>query len=393
MTKKKNKPKKILKIIGGVIIFITLPTLLLFAFMYFKYNEDLPTGEQGPAADQLATRMLNTLNHDAYKATDYIEFTFKKRHHYKWNKTENTCEVYWKNVKVDIDLADHSKSHVYFSEEKYEGKEKQDYIQKAVDYFNNDTFWLVAPYKVFDEGVERRLVKTEDNENALLITYTNGGSTPGDSYLWHFDENGKPKSYQMWVDILPINGLEASWSDWTTTDTGAELPTFHKLLAFGLEIEGLKTNNKKQELKDDDITSLDITHHPQGLHIPVTSYCHYIDKIDVPEEDIYFIDRYGLFFKHISEKSFLNKTKSLINSLETSDDTLNKIDGRISVLVHYKAKKTDSICFSESFGSITLNGLRMKDSERFQNLIKQEIKFENSHRTLNEVLGLVETIN
>nr|WP_321227904.1 hypothetical protein [uncultured Psychroserpens sp.] len=244
MTKKKYKPKKILKIIGGVIIFITLPTLLLFAFMYFKYNEDLPTGEQGPAADQLATRMLNTLNHDAYKATDYIEFTFKKRHHYKWNKTKNTCEVYWKNVKVDLDLADHSKSYVYFSEEKYEGKEKQDYIQKAVDYFNNDTFWLVAPYKVFDEGVERRLVKTEDNENALLITYTNGGSTPGDSYLWHFDENGKPKSYQMWVDILPINGLEASWSDWTTTDTGAKLPTFHKLLAFGLEIEDVKTSQE-----------------------------------------------------------------------------------------------------------------------------------------------------
>ncbi|MEM5565143.1 hypothetical protein WNY78_08505 [Psychroserpens sp. AS72] len=253
MSKKisKSKPKKILKIVGGVIIFFTLPSLLFFAFMYFKYNEDLPTGEQGQAADQLATKMLNVLNHDAYKATDYIEFTFKKHHHYKWFKTENTCEVYWKNVKVNLDLTDLSKSHVYFSDQsadhleiKYEGKEKQDYIQKAVDYFNNDTFWLVAPYKVFDEGVERRLVKTEDNENALLITYTNGGSTPGDSYLWHFDENGKPKSYQMWVDILPINGLEASWSDWKTTDTGAELPTFHKLLAFGLEIEDIKTSEQ-----------------------------------------------------------------------------------------------------------------------------------------------------
>jgi hypothetical protein len=48
----------------------------------------------------------------------------------------------------------------------------------------------------------------------------------------------------MWVDILPINGLEASWSDWTTTDTGAELPTFHKLLAFGLEIEDVKTSEQ-----------------------------------------------------------------------------------------------------------------------------------------------------
>ena len=238
------KPKKIIKIIGGVVIFFTLPTLLLFGFIYFKYNEDLPTGEQGPAADLLANRMLNALNHDAYKATDYIEFTFKKRHRFKWFKTDNTCEVYWKNVKVDLDLLNNDRSQVYISDIKYGGVEKKDYIQKAVDLFNNDSFWLVAPYKVFDPGVERRLVKTEDNKEALLVSYIHGGSTPGDSYLWHFGEHEKPKSYQMWVGILPIGGLEASWSDWITTDTGAELPTFHKLLAFGLEIEGIKTSQQ-----------------------------------------------------------------------------------------------------------------------------------------------------
>ena len=99
---------------------------------------------------------------------------------------------------------------------------------------------MVAPYKVFDKGVERRLVTTETNEGALLVTYTSGGSTPGDSYLWHLDKDGKPKSFQMWVDILPIDGLEATWENWTTTDTGALLPTFHKFLIFGLELEDIK---------------------------------------------------------------------------------------------------------------------------------------------------------
>ena len=236
------KIKRILKIIVGVIIFFTLPTLLLFGFMYFKYNEDLPTGTQGEAADILATRMLNVLNHDAYKATDYIEFTFKKRHHFKWNKAENKCEVYWKNIKVNLDLINHDQSQVFVDELPYTQTDAHDYIHKAEGYFNNDTFWLVAPYKVFDKGVERRLVKTENGKDALLITYTSGGSTPGDSYLWHFDDNGKPKSFQMWVDILPINGLEASWTDWTTTNTEAQFATFHKLLFIGLEIEDIKTN-------------------------------------------------------------------------------------------------------------------------------------------------------
>jgi len=238
---KPSKTKRILKIIGGIIIFFTLPTLLLFGFLYLKYNEDLPEGQQGAEADQLAIQMLESLNEAAYLNTDYLEWTFNGRHHYKWYKSDNICEVYWDNFTVILDLENHKNSKVFVAEQEYNGIEKQDYTNKAEAYFNNDSFWLVAPYKVFDKGVERRLVKTEDNTDALLVTYTSGGTTPRDSYLWHFDDSGKPKSYQMWVDILPIDGLEATWEQWTTTESGAQLPTFHKLLFLGLELNEIKT--------------------------------------------------------------------------------------------------------------------------------------------------------
>lgn len=237
---KKSKTKRILKIIGGIIIFFTLPSLLLFGFMYLKYNEGLPEGKQGPEADLLASQMLEALNETAYLNTDYLEWTFKGRHHYKWYKSENTCEVYWDNFIVILDLENHDNSNVFVAEQEYNGVEKHDYIHKAEAYFNNDSFWLVAPYKVFDEDVERRLVKTEDKTDALLVTYISGGTTPGDSYLWHFDDSGKPKSYQMWVDIIPIDGLEATWEKWTITESGAQFPTFHKLLFFGLELSNIK---------------------------------------------------------------------------------------------------------------------------------------------------------
>ncbi|MBC2846768.1 hypothetical protein [Winogradskyella flava] len=240
---KKSKTKRILKIIGGVIIFFTLPTLLFFGFMYLKYNEDLPDGQQGPKADQLATRMLEALNEDAYRNTDYLEWTFKGIHHYKWYKTDKTCEVSWGEMTVILDLQNQNNSKVFAGKQEYNGKEKYDYILKAESYFNNDSFWLVAPYKVFDVGTERRLVITEEDKDALLVTYTSGGSTPGDSYLWHLDDNGKPKSFQMWVDILPIGGLEATWNDWLTTESSAILPKFHKLLFLSLdmgEVKGLR---------------------------------------------------------------------------------------------------------------------------------------------------------
>jgi len=233
--------KKILKIIAGIVIFLTLPTLLLFGFLYLKYNEPLPEGKEGVAADALAEDMLSALNHQAYEQTSYIEFTFKNMHRYKWNKADKTCEVLWKNFRVELDLDSINNSKVFVAEKQYDGEEKEDYIKKAENYFNNDSFWLVAPYKVFDKGTERRLVKTEDGDEALLVTYTSGGTTPGDSYLWHLDDNSMPESFQMWVDILPIDGLKATWSDWTTTDTKAKLPTFHKLLVLGIEITDINT--------------------------------------------------------------------------------------------------------------------------------------------------------
>lgn len=234
------KPKKILKIIAGVIIFLTLPSLLFFGFLYFKYNAELPTGVQGEQADALAQKMLDALDYEAYKTTNYIEWTFKKRRHYEWDKANNTCNVLWKENKVVLDLNDHSKSKVYIHSFKNESDMAQELIEKAITYFNNDSFWLIAPYKVFDAGVERRLVKAKNNKDALLVTYTTGGSTPGDSYLWLLDDNGKPTAFKMWTSILPIDGLEASWSNWTTTESGAILPTFHKLLVLGLEINDIK---------------------------------------------------------------------------------------------------------------------------------------------------------
>ncbi len=237
---KTSQTKRILKIIGGLIIFFTLPTLLLFGFMYFKYNTPLPTGTQGVKADQLASKMLSALNETAYLNTDYIEWTFKGKHHYKWYKAKKSCDVSWDDFTVILDLENHDNSKVFVAGQDYNGIEKHDYILKAEGYFNNDSFWLVAPYKVFDSGVERRFVKTEAHKDALLVTYTTGGNTPGDSYLWHLDATGKPTSFQMWVEILPIDGLEATWEHWITTESGAQLPSFHKLLFFGLDMGAVK---------------------------------------------------------------------------------------------------------------------------------------------------------
>ena len=235
------KLKKILKITTGIVIFLTLPSLLFFGFIYFKYNEDLPVGSNPEQADVLANKMLNALNYDAYKNTNYIEWMFKSRRFYKWKKNKQTCLVSWKDYKVDLNLKDYAMSKAYIHNFSVEGEIGDDLIDKAIKYFNNDSFWLVAPYKIFDTGTKRTIVKLEDGSDGLLVTYTTGGSTPGDSYLWHLDNTGKPTHFQIWASILPIDGLKASWTNWITTETGAQLPTFHKLLFLGIENNDIKT--------------------------------------------------------------------------------------------------------------------------------------------------------
>ena len=213
--------KKVLKFIG---IFLAI-LMVGVAILYFTYNESLPTGLKGKDADALANKMLTALNYDAFKDTEVLEWSFRETHFYKWNKTENTVLVSWDNNKIQLDTKNPENTMVLESDT---DESTQDLVQQATRFFNNDSFWLIAPYKVFDQGAERRLV-TYNEKDALLITYTSGGTTPGDSYLWILDETGLPTSYKMWVSIIPIGGLEATWSNWTTADSGIKLPTEHKL--------------------------------------------------------------------------------------------------------------------------------------------------------------------
>lgn len=216
--------KRTLKIIGILILFVVG---LIFAY-YYKNNETLPSGKQGIEADALAHKILKAIDNDAFKTTRYLEWSFREKHFYKWDKQESIVEVQWEENRVILHTKSPEKSEVFI-----DGKQtfRVELVDKAILFFNNDSFWLIAPHKVFDDGVERRLVKHE-NKDALLVTYKTGGSTPGDSYLWILNDEGLPTSYKMWVSVIPTGGMDATWEGWITTASGTKLPTNH-LLSFG----------------------------------------------------------------------------------------------------------------------------------------------------------------
>jgi hypothetical protein len=230
--------RKVLLIIG-IIAAVLVVGLLIAAW---ALDQDRPEGQQGPAAEAMAEQMLEAIDYEAWQHTRFLRWTFPGGHHYTWDKTKGLVQVRWSDTEVLLRTADVS-GKAWRNREQLEGEAAQEAIQTAWGYFCNDSFWLNAPAKVFDPGTQRSLVELDDGGKGLLVEYKSGGVTPGDAYLWQLDEKGLPKSFQMWVSIIPVGGLEASWEGWTTLATGARIATVHDLGLFTTDISNLKGGN------------------------------------------------------------------------------------------------------------------------------------------------------
>lgn len=219
--------KKTLRLIGLVFLILIVA---LFAF-YMVKNESLPEGTASTEADALAQKMMQAMNKAAWDSTKSVSWTFRGEHDYEWNRVDHTVVVTWGDYRVLLNPAEQS-GEVYLNNELLREEKAAPYVKQAWDFFNNDSFWLAAPFKAFDPGTERRIVECADGREGLMVTYTSGGTTPGDSYVWILGDDFRPVACKMWVDIIPIGGIEFTWEDYTTLPGGAMVARQHKALGL-----------------------------------------------------------------------------------------------------------------------------------------------------------------
>jgi hypothetical protein len=213
------------KILAGVLIMILLLTGGLFLFGWSRH-EPRPEGTPTPEADEVARKVLKAINKEAWDSTGIVQWSFPGGHDYLWDKGRGFVQVRW--GQNEVLLYTRKVTGIAFESGAVQtGEKSEELIQTAWSYFCNDSWWLNAPSKVFDPGVQRSLITLEDGREALFVEYTSGGVTPGDAYAWILDENGLPSSYKMWVQILPVGGLEFTWEEYTTLSTGARIATLH----------------------------------------------------------------------------------------------------------------------------------------------------------------------
>ena len=101
-----------------------------------------------------------------------------------------------------------------------EGEEKKKLIENAYGRFINDTYWLLAPWKVFDPGVHRDYDGEKPGPDGSLcdvirLSFDNVGLTPKDVYwLWITRDGRRLVQWQYVLGGAQEDPTTALWKDW-----------------------------------------------------------------------------------------------------------------------------------------------------------------------------------
>jgi len=207
-------------------------------------------------ADSVADRLMTSYGADALATAPYLRFTFAfetpkqsrviGRH--LWDRTTGDYRVEWQsgvdstyvaliNVRgVEDEMPE---GEVYLNGEKLSGDRAQRMKTQAYGRFVNDTYWLLAPLKVFDAGVNREYLADSSTaeHDVLYLTFGDVGLTPDDEYWLYVSK--KTGQLDRWAYRLQSMEEDASPRpyDWTA-DTTLQAPGGSVTLARRKEAVG-----------------------------------------------------------------------------------------------------------------------------------------------------------
>jgi hypothetical protein len=214
------------KVVGAILLLLVAVALLP---LILDRHGPTPVAP-GPEAEALAQQMLRSVDADAWARTGAVRWRFFG-HQHLWDRGRGLVRVRWgrNEALLDIDKRD---GMVFSDDREVIGPDlRKKLLDHAYAFFINDMFWLNPVVKAFDPGTARAGGEV-DGRRALEVSYSQGGLTPGDRYLWIVDEQARPVAWRLWVKVIPVGGLELGWSGWQKLATGAWVSTEHRMLGI-----------------------------------------------------------------------------------------------------------------------------------------------------------------
>ena len=191
--------------------------------------------EAKSAADSLALRVYEAHGNSAWEQAPYLRFDFAVEQgeeesvvaRHLWNRTTGQYRVEWSDEDTDwvvlLDLHSDEEppvGQVFEAGQEVVGSAAEEPLQRAYQRYINDTYWLLAPLKVLDPGVNRSLEETdafgEENDDEMLhLTFGDVGLTPGDRYWLRIDpETNRVQGWAFHLENMPEDA-DPRVFDWT----------------------------------------------------------------------------------------------------------------------------------------------------------------------------------
>lgn len=203
----------------------------LIGLAFLASCTSIPDGQEGPAAEKRLDEMLAAVNVKAWEEnTAAISFHFRDKHDIFYDKRRGLMEASWgsgadeRRVQWDKDW---KKVEVRVAGKVIgAGPEFDDAVKKAAGAFVNDLFWFCPLFQLRSPGAKRMLLP----DNSLRVTFTSGGVTPGDSYVFRTGPDNLLSEMNLWVSVLKYyRGGKATFTDYITAETGLKVAQSHKL--------------------------------------------------------------------------------------------------------------------------------------------------------------------
>lgn len=180
--------------------------VLLLAAGLASPSAPAAAAERDPEAVAVAERTLAALGgQQAWDATRYLSFGFAGRRSHWWDRatgrhrvegTTGDGEPY-----VVLHDLDSRQGRAWLGGDEVTGERAAELLENAYGAWVNDTYWLLAPYKLLDPGVELAYggEATIDGTvyQVLELSFESVGLTPGDRY---------------WVYVERDSGLVGRWA-------------------------------------------------------------------------------------------------------------------------------------------------------------------------------------
>lgn len=175
-------------------------------------------------ADRIGKKTIDAMGGlQNFKNTHYIGWNFFGYRQLIWDKLQNRVRIDYltKDYTVIVSLDKNEVKLFMKGEEVTHADSLKKYLHKGRSMWMNDSYWLVMPFKLFDDGVHltyKGIQKNIDSVHSyvLELTFEDVGETPQNKYFVYIDTS--TYLVTQW-DYYDVNGyasptLSTIWGDY-----------------------------------------------------------------------------------------------------------------------------------------------------------------------------------